>query len=279
MERPSIITFNPLVAGMCALDWAGPVVYYARDDWTVHPRFAPWRTVVEHASRQLVRRGVAVAAVSTELLRRLGDVVDAAVICNGVDEGEWEDPPQHRQVDEGQRQLRFLYVGILDDRLDAAAIGQLATRYPTAMIHLVGPRRSDLGAVLAFPNVHQEEPPARERVIEIIRSADVCLVPHRRTALTEAMNPLKIYEYLAAGKPVAASDLAGSRDIHPKVHLVTGSSDLADTVAVALRDGPMPEDERQAFVRDNAWARRHEALFRFLRRRRTGASLLPEESR
>ena len=34
LERPAVITANPLLAGFGAFDWAGPVTFYAWDDWT-----------------------------------------------------------------------------------------------------------------------------------------------------------------------------------------------------------------------------------------------------
>ncbi|MCQ3825395.1 glycosyltransferase, partial [Streptococcus agalactiae] len=36
---------------------------------------------------------------------------------------------------------------------------------------------------------------------------DVCIVPFHITALTLATNPVKVYEYLSAGKPVVSVDL------------------------------------------------------------------------
>jgi teichuronic acid biosynthesis glycosyltransferase TuaH len=75
-----------------------------------------------------------------------------------------------------------------------------------------------------------------------------------------AMSPLKLYEYVAAGRPVAAVDLPPMRGIGPRVILVDEGGDYPAAVARALELGPAPEDERQAFLAHNSWKRRHDEL-------------------
>jgi teichuronic acid biosynthesis glycosyltransferase TuaH len=91
-------------------------------------------------------------------------------------------------------------------------------------------------------------------------AADVCLLPHRRTPLTESMSPLKLYEYLASGRPVVASDLPPARGIDSRVMLVAPGGDFPGAVREALRSGPASESERRRFVERNSWARRHERI-------------------
>ena len=109
-------------------------------------------------------------------------------------------------------------------------------------------------------NVAIHAPLERAGLAELIRTADVGLIPHRRTALTEAMSPLKLYEYLAGGLPVAATDLAPMRGIDARVRLVGEGGDFAGAVGQALALGRAAEDEREAFVRANSWRSRHDSL-------------------
>jgi len=90
----------------------------------------------------------------------------------------------------------------------------------------------------------------------------VCLIPHARTPLTEGMSPLELYEYLAAGRPVAATGLPPIvRVAHPRVVACSDEpAAFAAAVRRALAIGPAPADERLRFVRDNTWRRRHEPL-------------------
>ena len=79
------------------------------------------------------------------------------------------------------------------------------------------------------------------------------------------MSPLKVYEYLAAGAPVIATDLPPVRGIDDRVLLVSTVDDFADVVPAALALGRAAEAERTAFIAGNSWAARHERIFALAR--------------
>ena len=72
----------------------------------------------------------------------------------------------------------------------------------------------------------------------VIHAADVCVLPHKFNRLTTGMSPLKLYEYLAAGRPVAASDLPPVRAVDPRIVFVPEGHSFADGVQEALSRGP-----------------------------------------
>ena len=74
------------------------------------------------------------------------------------------------------------------------------------------------------------------------------------------MSPLKLYEYLAAGRPVAAVDLPPIAAVEGRVALAPAGGRFAPAVAEALALGPAPEAERLAFVARHAWSRRFQQL-------------------
>ena len=266
VQAPSLITFSPLVAAFCDLDWAKATIYYARDDWAVHPSLRSRWPLYEEAYRRMRLRGTPVVAVSRTILDRLEPTGPAEVLPNGIDEDEWRYPPEAPAWVKELPRPRFVYVGTLDERLDPLALNAVQRRFPEGSLILAGPLHPshELGALLEQENVHRRHLQDRASVSGLISSADVCLLPHRRTPLTEAMNPLKLYEYLAAGRPVAATDLAGSRGLHPKIILSEQGEAFADAVEAALLDGPMDEPARLAFIDQNRWPRRHERLLSLL---------------
>ena len=97
-------------------------------------------------------------------------------------------------------------------------------------------------------------------VTGLIRLADVGLIPHVHSPLTEAMSPLKLYEYLAGGLPVVAADLPPVRGVDPRVALVADGAGYPDAVRAALELGRAGEDERLTFVHTNSWSARHDRL-------------------
>jgi glycosyltransferase involved in cell wall biosynthesis len=262
LDRPALIAMHPLVAGFADVGWTDRPVFYIDDDWASHPDYEPWWPLYREAYARVRDSGMAVCAVSQTLLERIQPTGPTAVIPNGVDPKEWaafDEPPDWFAPLPGPR---ILYVGTVDQRLDKRQLEQLADAYPESSLVLAGylPSRAPFARLLARPNVTWHPTVPRPEVTSLMGAADVCIVPHRETPLTTAMSPLKVYEYLAAGRPVVATDLPPMRELGPRVRLVPPGEDLSTEVAAALSDGPLAEDKRLEFVAENSWAKRHERV-------------------
>jgi teichuronic acid biosynthesis glycosyltransferase TuaH len=67
---------------------------------------------------------------------------------------------------------------------------------------------------------------------------DVGIVPHSRDLLTESMNPLKVYNYIAAGLPVVGTDVSNLGDVTPFLHSAATPDDFVEAIEQVLRDRP-----------------------------------------
>jgi glycosyltransferase involved in cell wall biosynthesis len=160
---------------------------------------------------------------------------------------------------------KILYTGALTaERLDLESICQTAARFSGGSIVLVGPvlDRRVVEQLRRYSNVQIHPPVQRAEVASLTRAADVCILPHLHNRLTTAMSPLKVYEYLAAGRPVAASDLPPVRVVDSRIVLVPEGHSFADGVGEALSRGALKEAERLAFIEANSWARRHQEILK-----------------
>jgi glycosyltransferase involved in cell wall biosynthesis len=258
LERPAVITSQPLLAGFAELEWAGPVTLYASDDLASHREYQRWREGLLTAYREVGERGRRVCAVSKAILERIDPRGPSAVVPNGVDPGLWSEPDQAPSWFTELPGPRLLYVGTLDDRLDVEAVRSVARSRPEGSVVLVGPLADSahLAPALAEPNVVLHEPVSRGQVAALAYAADACLVPHRQTPLTEAMSPLKLYEYLASGSPTVATDLEPVRRVDGPVLRVPPGGDFAAAVRLALANGRTPEPDRQRFISENSWSTR-----------------------
>ena len=263
LERPAVITSHGLVAGFAPFEWAGDVTFYADDDFSAHPKYARQKGAYQEAYRLVGRSGRRVCAVSQSLIELIDPTGPSAVVPNGVDPSEWEilaGPPDWMA---GLPSPRLVYVGsTLDQRIDWAVVRGVAERFDRGSVVLVGflpeAAREEISDT---PNVHWHEPVPRDEIKGVLAGADVCLLPHRRNALTESMSPLKLYEYLAAGRPVAATDLAPLRGVDDgRIVSVPDGGDFPEAVARALELGPASEAQRREFLREHAWRARHERI-------------------
>jgi glycosyltransferase involved in cell wall biosynthesis len=258
MERPAVITGQPFIAAFAPLEWAGPVTLFATDDLSAHPDYQRWRPSLLEAYRRVGREGRRVCAVSEAIVERISPRGPAAVVPNGVEAKMWLAPGTPPAWFSRLPGPRLLYIGTVDSRIDAEALRSVARAWPGGTVVLVGPvtEPGHLAAALAEPNVFAHEPVPRDQVAALCHAADACLLPHRRTPLTEAMSPLKLYEYIASGSPTVATDLEPVRHANAPVIRVAPGGDFVAGVREALAAGPTSEAERQAFVARNSWQSR-----------------------
>ena len=266
LEDPVVITTNPMVAAYCPAPWARRVVFYGRDDWSELPARRPWWPAYRASYREIRANGRAVVAVSPQIVERIAPTGPSLVAPNGIDPQEWLGPPPPPPAwATAGRGPRAVYVGMLDTRIDVEGLLHVANQHPQLQIHLVGsmgdPRY--LEPLTRLPQVHVQGHVGRTEIVGLLRSADVCLIAHRRTRLTEAMSPLKLYEYLAAGAPVLTPSFGPVRGISDRVLLTEDVSGFAEALPRALALGRAPEAEREAFVVANSWRARHDEMLAF----------------
>lgn len=263
MSAPAVITTHPFVAAFSPAPWAHKVLFYVRDDWSALPARRRWWPAYRAAFREVRRSGRPVVAVSQHLLDRLAPSGPSAVVPNGIEPAEWAWPPPPAPpwlaAIPGPRAL---YVGTVDSRIDVSGLLSLVARQPDLHVVLLGPQadRSHIAPLFGHPRISLHPWVDRASVVAAVRASELCLIAHRRTPLTEAMSPLKLYEYLAGGKPVLSIDLAPVRGISDRVLLTDSVADFADVLDDALALGDAPEASRLGFVAANAWASRHRAI-------------------
>ena len=101
------------------------------------------------------------------------------------------------------------YVGLVDEaRLDCGLLERMARAHPEWSIVLVGPVQDDvLIRTLRYPNIHFLGLRPYTELPRYVAAFDVAIVPYKMDAATHNINPTKLLEYMAAGKPVVSTAL------------------------------------------------------------------------
>jgi glycosyltransferase involved in cell wall biosynthesis len=102
------------------------------------------------------------------------------------------------------------FVGMIDGRLDTQLMARLATAMPTWSFVFVGEVRfhtDGLATLQKLPNVHFLRFKPLAELPAYVRGLDVATIPYRHDAFTSGIFPLKLFEYLGAGKGVVATRL------------------------------------------------------------------------
>jgi glycosyltransferase involved in cell wall biosynthesis len=120
-----------------------------------------------------------------------------------------------------------------------------------------------LQALKALPNVQFLGLLPVEDVPSFIAGCDVCLIPYRVTDETRAISSLKLYEYLAAGKPVVSARVPAAEEHAPVVRMADATIESwvnQVEAALAERDDPAQVAARQAVAAENTWEQRVERI-------------------
>lgn len=159
-------------------------------------------------------------------------------------------------------------VGVLNrERVDVALLCHLADQRPGWSIALVGPVWDglDVASLQQRPNIHLlgNKPP--HELGRYLAAFDVCLLPYLINDFTRNIFPLKLFEYMASGKPFVATPVPACAEFPRLIRTAEGPAGFLAAVDEALAtDDAALRDERIATARANDWDRRAADKARFV---------------
>lgn len=159
------------------------------------------------------------------------------------------------------------YVGSLNFWFDAEAVRRAAVDHPEWDFILVGPRTGTFpGSQLdALPNVRFIGEVSHDEVPEWLGRFDVATIPFQRIPLTEATNPVKLYEYFACGMPVVSTRLPEVERYAGLVQLFDSPDGFTAAVERAMDEkDPGKRSARRAVAEREGWSVRCRDLIRVL---------------
>ena len=215
LPEPAVAVTNiPIVADLVGRLPVRRWVYYCVDD------FAEWPGLDGHTLRameaELVRQGRRAdrgQRDTSEKLERIRKPVH--LLTHGVDLDHWR--TRDALGDESLPWLGTLerplivFWGVIDRRMDVSYLGRLAEDCSEARSSSSGPESDPDPALASIPRVIRRPPVPFEALPLVARAADVLVMPYADLPVTRAMQPLKLKEYLATGKPVVVRDLPSTR--------------------------------------------------------------------
>jgi len=237
------------------------VLYHCVDDIAAHERIDTQSFAA--AEERFARRAdvvLASAPALVEKMRRLSDrvvyapnVADTAAFARALDEGP---------VDAALAALprpRLVFTGAVSAiKLDVELLAGVARARRDWTLALVGPvglgdPTTDVSALEAEPNVHLLGRRDYAELPAVLRGADAGLIPYRRSALTDAIFPMKVYEYLAAGLPVVATELPSLAGVDDVARAGDAERFVAAVEHALAADSPNERRRRSAAAQAHSW--------------------------
>ncbi|MFQ5607846.1 MAG: glycosyltransferase, partial [Candidatus Zixiibacteriota bacterium] len=120
---------------------------------------------------------------------------------------------------------RIGFAGVISERLEWDILTELARRRPEWNFIFAGPiiNQNSTAKMRAFPNAHFVGEFHQSQVPSVLKGFDIGLMPYLDTVFFRRSNPLKFYEYAAAGLPSVSSEIEELRAFPAELVTVAGS--------------------------------------------------------
>jgi GT2 family glycosyltransferase len=153
------------------------------------------------------------------------------------------------------------YYGAIDEWMDFDLLECLAKEITEARLVLIGPIAESVtqkveellqyhSNVVAFPVRKQLE------LIPFLQKFDICLIPFIKNPVTDAISPVKLFEYFSAGKPVVTTNLAECVK-YTLIHVAYDHRQFVELVRNILLENPRNLNvTAQQVALNNTWKHR-----------------------
>jgi GT2 family glycosyltransferase/glycosyltransferase involved in cell wall biosynthesis len=151
------------------------------------------------------------------------------------------------------------YYGAIADWFDTHLVGDLASSHPEWTFLLIGSTDlADLEPLKGLPNVHLFGEKPYAELPAYLSNFDVCIIPFIKNPLTQATNPVKLFEYLSAGRPIVATRLDEISRYEEFVRLAQTSDEWENAIEESIAEVGSTEllNKRFNFARENSWEKR-----------------------
>jgi SAM-dependent methyltransferase/glycosyltransferase involved in cell wall biosynthesis len=205
MSNPVWWVLTPLWSNVVAqLPASAPVVYDCVDD---HRYFRGASVqAVEEQEHWLLCRATLVLTTSRSLYRQKRDVAPTLLVPNGADVDRFSIPNPEPTDLQSIPHPRLGISGAIAEWVDVSLLEDLARRHPEWHFVIIGSIYTDVRSFLGFQNVHFLGRKTAHELPAYLQWLDVGLIPFRSDhPLVASANPIKLYEYLAAGLPVVST--------------------------------------------------------------------------
>jgi glycosyltransferase involved in cell wall biosynthesis len=211
----------------------------------------------------LIRRVDQVIVHSSGLMRKKGGLNPHTVLIpNGVDFRAFSTPRAAPPDLQAVPHPRIGYVGVIKRQLDLELLVRLARARPQWSFVLVGPvlnvsgKEDFLAALHALQNVHFLGEKPVDELPAYTQHIDVCLMCYAMTDYTRYIYPLKLHEYLAAGRPALSSPVDTVLEHADVVAIARSDDEWLSGIASALDAEASTEaavERRRARARPYDW--------------------------
>lgn len=233
-------------------------IYDVRDEWEEFQKAGVAHWYNKQNEKFIYNHADAICAVSVTLKRKIESYGNKRVYLspNALD------PIFIREKNSINNKQRIIgYFGHLTNAwFDWDRLIKIAQRKPEWKYELIG---LSFPKIKLPPNIRYLGPKNSDEIKEISSRWDAAIIPFKETPLSEAVDPIKVYDYLALELPVISFYIP-QIEAYPGVYLAIDDTDFINKIEVAANK-PFDKEEVSKFLKNNLWEHRAEQFIELVR--------------
>lgn len=121
--------------------------------------------------------------------------------------------------------------------------------------------------------IHYHGTIEHEKLLENIKDADCLIMPFLINEIIEAVDPVKLYEYINFNKNILTCRYEEIERFEPFVYFYTGYDEFIKQILNLKKsnDVKYSNDDRETFLRENSWKCRVDTIIKTLKRKICGS--------
>jgi len=221
------------------------------------------KSTVKKIERDLLQLADVSIFSASKLLENKGEYAKKSLlILNGTDYEHFYMLPNHSR----NYNKIILYSGVISHWFDVELIEHCIQTLQDFTFWFVGPDRgSYLSYLCKLKNVKYFGLIKYENLAKYYHESSVCIIPFKVDKLIESTNPIKLYEYLSAGKPVVTTKYPEAEKYKAVVYIANDKVDFSNLIRIAYQENEIEKiTQRQKIASINSWDRRIDEIKRAL---------------
>jgi GT2 family glycosyltransferase/SAM-dependent methyltransferase/glycosyltransferase involved in cell wall biosynthesis len=240
--------------------WGWKTIYDCMDEWDNFPLIG--QPVLE-CEKRLVKEGDLTVVTGKVLYDKWSSVSQHCVLArNGVEFDFFAANCHPNDLLKDVKRPIIGYYGAIAEWTDIDLIEYVASRQPEwSFVLLGGVFDVDVSGLEALPNVHLLGNQPYEHMPLYLYHFDACIIPFKVNQVTHAVDPVKFYEFMSAGKPVVAVKLAELLPYEDYLYLAEGKEEFFQKLEAALVENDLELAQRRiALAAENTWDDRYRRI-------------------
>lgn len=213
---------------------------------------------LENFELDLVKSADILYATSHKLIEKFeGDRKDIKYLPNGVNFDDFKGSNYEcpKDIEDIKDNKICIYIGAIAEWLDFEKMKYVINNMKNIEFVFIGPKHTDFSEIERYTNVRYLGKKPYKDLIRYLKYANVAWIPFVINDLTDAINPVKLYEYLAAGVPTVTTNFKEMEYIEGPFEICSNEEEIINSINKCV-SGFYDISDIINYAKENTWDKR-----------------------